>query len=65
MKIEIEEKHGAALCLVKLDSIELNFNSRTEAEAFVTRLQARLDAPHSLAPRSNEVAVRYGTAPRR
>ena len=65
MKVEIEEKYGSSLCLVKLDSIELNFKSRTEAEAFVTRLQARLDAPHSLPPRSNEVVVRNGTALRR
>lgn len=65
MKVDIEEIYGASLCLVKLDTIELNFKNKTEAEAFVTRLRARLDAPHSLPPRSNESAVRYGTVLRR
>ena len=55
MKVDIEEIYGASLCLVRLGTIELNFKNKTEAETFVKRLQARLDAPHLLPHCSNAV----------
>jgi hypothetical protein len=55
MKVEIEEVDGASCWLVKLDTCELHFKSRAEAEAFAERLQARLDAPHPLPSSCREV----------
>lgn len=43
--------------LVKLDTDTVSFRSKSEAQAFAEKLQARLDAPHGL-PASNQYQVR-------
>ncbi|MOA03502.1 hypothetical protein D3C78_1230120 [compost metagenome] len=55
MKVEIEQVGRSSCCLVRLGKHELNFKTRVEAEAFAKQLQARVNAPHPLPARGNEV----------
>jgi hypothetical protein len=44
MKIELEDLPLDEGCLLRLGNVSLMFNSRLEAQAFVDRLQGRIDA---------------------
>jgi len=46
MLIEIETPLDGQRWIVHLDAWEVGFNSLEQAQAFVTRLRARIDAPH-------------------
>ena len=46
MIIDITEKPANHCWVVSMDAYEVNFNSLGEAQAFVGRLKARIDAPH-------------------
>lgn len=55
MKVEINPAQGKAGWEVKLDTCAVSFRSHEEAEAFAERLQARLDAPHTLPTSCSEI----------
>ncbi|WP_223434272.1 MULTISPECIES: hypothetical protein [unclassified Pseudomonas] len=47
MIIDITEKPASHCWVVCMDALEVNFNSLSEAQAFVGQLKARIDAPHA------------------
>jgi len=47
MIIRIEEQRPGALWVVHLDACQVGFSRLGDAQAFVNRLQARIDAPHA------------------
>jgi hypothetical protein len=55
MKVEIKPAQSKAGWEVTLDTCAVSFHSHEEAEAFVKRLQARLDAPHPLPTSCSEI----------
>ena len=46
MIIAIAEKQTTHRWVVQLDNLEVIFNGREEAQAFVGQLKARINAPH-------------------
>lgn len=47
MIIDITEKPTSHCWVVRMDALEVNFNSLGQAQAFVGQLKARIDAPHA------------------
>ncbi|WP_207284569.1 hypothetical protein [Pseudomonas sp. FW300-N2A2] len=47
MIIDITEKPASHCWVVCMDALEVNFNSLSEAQAFVGQLKARIEAPHA------------------
>ncbi|BCX70229.1 hypothetical protein [Pseudomonas izuensis] len=46
MIIDITEKPTNHCWVVRMDALQVNFNSLGEAQAFVGQLKARIEAPH-------------------
>lgn len=46
MIIDITEKPTSHCWVVRMDALEVSFNSLSEAQVFVGQLKARIEAPH-------------------
>jgi len=54
MIVRMEKASNQAGYVVWLNHYKVHFSSQIKAEAFVTQLQARLQAPHPLPARGNQ-----------